>query len=308
MLANRDEYGTHIQLRGDQNRLVAALADPSYLTWQEVPCSLGQVPNHLSHHSGQSPSDTLESWDNGQPRWVPYCEGLLRHFGGLSIFSTGGPLMTQEDTLLVSQEEVPLICLDSLMEVPRPPGFPGGGPPGPPGLSGLPGGGPLGPPGSASGDPPGPPGSPGGGSSCPSGDSGSQGSPGQSFMWQSGSTLDQSIEDMNRSVIQLLTAQQVANVQLQLLTQQNQAAQIGHMDALRHLAELTQQRNFDHIFASILIYDGMNKEGFFKWVERLEAACLQDGRGICTEALGKAGGDIRTCLMGLPVNLLWTSV
>ena len=56
-------------------------------------------------------------------------------------------------------------------------------------------------------------------------------------MWQSGSALDQSIAGMNRSVMQLLTAQQAANVQLQLQTQQNQAVQIAHMNALRFLAE-----------------------------------------------------------------------
>ena len=57
-----------------------------------------------------------------------------------------------------------------------------------------------------------------------------------------------------------LTAQQTANAQLQLQTQWNQAVQIAHMDALRSLAEFTQQRNFDHIFVSILTYHGMNKE------------------------------------------------
>ena len=48
---------------------------------------------------------------------------------------------------------------------------------------------------------------PGGGSSGPPNDSGSLDQPGQSFMWQSGSTLDQSIADMKRAVMQLLTAQ-----------------------------------------------------------------------------------------------------
>ena len=54
-------------------------------------------------------------------------------------------------------------------------------------------------------------------------------------------------------------------------TQQNQAVQIAHTNTLKSLAELTQQRDFDHIFASIPINDGTNKEGFFEWVERLEA-------------------------------------
>ena len=60
---------------------------------------------------------------------------------------------------------------------------------------------------------PGLPGLPGGGSSGPPGDSGSQGPPRQSFMWQSGSALDQIIADMNRSIMQLLTAQQAVNAQ-----------------------------------------------------------------------------------------------
>ena len=80
-------------------------------------------------------------------------------------------------------------------------------------------------------------------------------------MWQGGSALDPSIADMNRSVMQLFAAQQAANAQLQLQTQQNQAVQITHMGALRSLADSTKQQNFDHIFASILTYDRTNKEG-----------------------------------------------
>ena len=66
--------------------------------------------------------------------------------------------------------------------------------------------------------------------------------------------------------MQLLTVQQVANAQLQLQTKQNQAVQIVHTDALKSLAESTQQRNFDHIFVSMLTYDGTNKVGIFEWV------------------------------------------
>ena len=178
----------------------------------------------------------------------------------------------------------------------RPPDFPGGAPSGPPGPSGP-----------TDGGLPGPPSPPEGGSSGPSGDLGSQGLPGQSFMWQSGSILDQSIADRKKSVTQLLTAQQAANAQLQLGTQQNQAVQTAHTNALKTLAESTQQRNVDHIFASIPIYGG-TKEGFFEWIERLDAPCLQSRRDIHTEAQGKAGGNVRTCFMGLLVNLLWGSV
>ena len=55
--------------------------------------------------------------------------------------------------------------------------------------------------------------------------------------------------------MQLLTAQQAANVQLQLQTQQNEGLHIAHTNALKTLAESTRQRNFVHIFANIPIIE-----------------------------------------------------
>ena len=113
----------------------------------------------------------------------------------------GSPIVKDyQDTLLVSLSSP---VEDPIMNQDGTPGFPGRGfpvPPGPPGghpqstwisWSGLQG----------------QPGPLGCGSSGPPGDLGSQGSPGQSFVWLSGSAQDQSIEDMNRSVMQLLASQ-----------------------------------------------------------------------------------------------------
>ena len=100
--------------------------------------------------------------------------------------------------------------------------------------------------------------------------------------------------------MQVFTAQQAANVQLQLQIQQNQAVQIDYTNTLISLAESTQQRNFDHIFASIPIYNRTNKEGVSNCIERLEATCLQRGRDIHTEVLCKLGGNVRNYLIGLP--------
>ena len=93
--------------------------------------------NHLSHHSGWSPSDTPESWDNGQPGWIPYHEVLPRHFGGLFIFSSAGITYDQEGGSLASARGPPGLLM-----------YPSGGPPGltgspgvPPDLSGPPRGG-----------------------------------------------------------------------------------------------------------------------------------------------------------------------
>ena len=66
-----------------------------------------------------------------------------------------------------------------------------------------------------------------------------------------------------------------------------------HTGALQQLATSTYQRNFDHIFASIPIYDGSDWEGFFPWLECLEAACFYSGRNIKTEALGRSTGPVK---------------
>ena len=71
----------------------------------------------------------------------------------------------------------------------------------------------------------------------------------------------------------------------------------AHTGALQQLATSTYQRNFDHIFASIPIYDGSNREGFFPWLEQLEAACFYSGRNIITEALGRSAGPVQNVIM-----------
>ena len=67
----------------------------------------------------------------------------------------------------------------------------------------------------------------------------------------------------------------------------------AHTGALQHLTTFTYQRNFDHISASIPIYDRSNTEGFFPWLEHLEAACFYSGRNIKTGALGRSTGPIQ---------------
>ena len=71
------------------------------------------------------------------------------------------------------------------------------------------------------------------------------------------------------------------------------------------MATSTYQRNSDHIFASIPIYDGSNWEDFFPWLERLEAACFYSGRNIKTEALGRSAGPVQNIIMALLNACSW---
>ena len=81
------------------------------------------------------------------------------------------------------------------------------------------------------------------------------------------STLEDTFDTVGQSMLQLARAQDQTNRHLQQHIQQGQLNMPAHMGTLQQLANSTYQRNFIHIFASIPIYDGIDREGFFPWLE-----------------------------------------
>ena len=117
--------------------------------------------------------------------------------------------------------------------------------------------------------------------------------------------LENTFDSVGQSMLQLARAQDKINRQLQQHIQQGQANMQAHTGALQQLATSTYQRNFDHIFASIPIYDGSDREGFFPWLECLEAACFYSGRNIKTEAFGRSARPVQNVIMALPNARSW---
>ena len=113
---------------------------------------------------------------------------------------------------------------------------------------------------------------------------------------------------VGQSMLQLARTQDQMNRYLQEYLQQGQINMQAHTGALQQLATSTYQRNFDHIFASIPIYDGSNREDFFPWLEHLEAACFYSGRNIKTEALGRSAGPVQNVIMALPNACSWKAI
>ena len=120
-------------------------------------------------------------------------------------------------------------------------------------------------------------------------------------------TLENTFGTGGQSMLQLAKAQDQTNRYLQEHLQQGQINMQAHTGALQQLATSTYQRNFDHIFASIPVNDGSNREDFFPWLECLEAACFYSGRNIKTEALGRSAGPVQKCYHGITKCLLLES-
>ena len=121
-------------------------------------------------------------------------------------------------------------------------------------------------------------------------------------------TLENTFDNMGQSILQLARAQDQKNCHLQQHIQQGQLNMQAHAGALHQLANSTHQRNYDHIFASIPIYDGSNREEFFPWLDHLEAACYYCGRDIKTEVLGRSAGPVQNEIMALPHNKSWSAI
>ena len=120
--------------------------------------------------------------------------------------------------------------------------------------------------------------------------------------------LENTFGTVGQSMLQLARAQDQTNRYLQEHLQQGQMNMQAHTGALQQLATSTYQRNFDHIFASIPIYDGSDRKGFFPWLEHLEAACFYSGRKIKTEALGRLAGPVQNVIMALPNACSWKAI
>ena len=119
---------------------------------------------------------------------------------------------------------------------------------------------------------------------------------------------ENTFDTVGQSMLQLARAQDQTNRQLQQHLQQGQLNMQAHTEALQQLTTSTYQCNFDNIFASIPIYDGSDWEGFFPWLECLEAACFYSGRNIKTEALGISGGPVQNVIMALPNARSWKAI
>ena len=121
-------------------------------------------------------------------------------------------------------------------------------------------------------------------------------------------SLENTVDTMGQSMLQLTRVQDQMNCHLQQHIQQGQLNMQAHGGVLQQLANSTHQQNYDHIFASISIYDGNNREEFFPWLDHLEAACYYCGRDIKTEALGRSAGPVQNVIMALPHNKSWSAI
>ena len=92
--------------------------------------------------------------------------------------------------------------------------------------------------------------------------------------------LENSFENLGRTMVDVLAMQQQTNLTLQDQIRRANDAQMDQTLAMHDLADITEQRTYDSMFAADPIYHGKDDEDFDEWADQLEALCEISHRNI----------------------------
>ena len=85
--------------------------------------------------------------------------------------------------------------------------------------------------------------------------------------------LENSFENLGRTMVDVLTIQQQTNMALQDQIRRANDTQMEQTLAMHDLADMTEQRTYDSMFVVIPIHHGYDDEDFDEWADQLEALC-----------------------------------
>ena len=85
--------------------------------------------------------------------------------------------------------------------------------------------------------------------------------------------LENSFENLGRTMVDVLAMQQQTNLTLQDQVRRANDAQMEQTLAMHDLADMTEQRTYDSMFGAVPIYHGKDDEDFDEWADQLEALC-----------------------------------
>ena len=76
-------------------------------------------------------------------------------------------------------------------------------------------------------------------------------------------------------------------------------------EAMQDMASANFQMKFDHMFASVPMYDGSNPDTFGDWLYQIESLCEMSHRDIRIELMGRASAQVKCIIRSIPVDIEW---
>ena len=118
--------------------------------------------------------------------------------------------------------------------------------------------------------------------------------------------LENSFENLGRTMVDVLVMQQQTNLTLQDQIRRANDAQMDQTLAMHDLADITEQRTYDSMFAEVPIYHGKDIEDFDEWADQLEALCEISHRNIHHEMMGRSSTAVKEIIRSIDPNLRWS--
>ena len=105
--------------------------------------------------------------------------------------------------------------------------------------------------------------------------------------------LENSFDYFGRTMHEVLKAQQRTSQNLEEQFRRANEIQEFQTEAMQDMANANFQMKFDHMFASVPMYDGSNLDTFDDWLYQIESLCEMSHRDIRIELMGRASGQVR---------------
>ena len=126
----------------------------------------------------------------------------------------------------------------------------------------------------------------------------------QKTSWDT-TNLENSFDYFGRTMHKVLKAQQKTIQNLEEQFKRANETQEFQTEAMQDMANANFQMKFDHMFASVPMYDGSNPDSFDDWLYQIESLCEMSHRDIRIELMGRASAQVKCIIRNIPVDIEW---
>ena len=115
--------------------------------------------------------------------------------------------------------------------------------------------------------------------------------------------LENSFDYFGRTMV--LRAQQRTSQNLEEQFRRANETQGFQTEAMQDMTNTNFQMKFDHMFASVPMYDGTDPDTFDEWLYQIESLCEMSHRDIRIELMGRASAQVKHIIRSIPLDIEW---
>ena len=117
--------------------------------------------------------------------------------------------------------------------------------------------------------------------------------------------LENSFDQFGRPIFEVLSAQHRTNQKLEEQFCRANKTQEYQAEAMQDMAQANFQMKYDHMFAGVPMYDGINLDSFDDWLYQIESLCELSRRDVRVELMGRASAQVKQIIRNLPMDIEW---